>query len=408
MALIDVVKYDGPSDVYAWKFPDQELGTWTQLIVNQSQEAILFKGGKALDSFGPGRHTLSTANIPILNHVINLPFGGKSPFTAEVWYVNKASSIDIKWGTSTPLQIKDPKYNIIVPVRAFGQFGLTIEDSRKFLLKLVGTMREFNREELSRHLRGVVMMNITGILTSYLIQKGISTLEINAFVRDLSTHVEHEIAVELQDFGIKVHNFYFENINVPEDDPSISQLRKVLNKRLEMDVVGYSYQQDRSLSILEGAANNSGGMQPLFMSARIGDSLGNAFGPQMTQVAGAMDVAPPGISCSGCHTTNMQGAMFCSGCGKSLTAPATPPPLTVLPHNCDKCGKPLVAGAKFCAHCGDRYHACPSCGADTPEGSSHCRECGTSLPKPCVSCKETIDGGARFCNHCGAAQTQGG
>lgn len=408
MALIDVVKYDGPNDVYAWKFPDQELGTWTQLIVNQSQEAILFKGGKALDSFGPGRHTLSTANIPVLNHLVNLPFGGKSPFTAEVWYVNKASSLDIKWGTSTPLQIKDPKYNILVPVRAFGQFGLTIEDSRKFLLKLVGTLRQFTRDELTRHLRGVVMMNITEILTSYLLQRGISPLEINAFVRDISTHAERQIAEALQEFGIKLHNFYFENINVPEDDPSIVQLRKVLNKRLEMDVVGYSYQQDRSFNILEGAATNPGSLQPLFMSARLGDSLGGAFGAQMSQVAGAMNAAPQGVACPDCRTTSTQGATFCSGCGKSLAAPAAAKPLSPLQHSCDKCGKPLVAGAKFCAHCGDRYNACPTCGTDTPEGSTHCRECGTSLPKSCVGCKETIDGGARFCNHCGASQTQGG
>ncbi|MHA6482927.1 SPFH domain-containing protein [Paenibacillus sp. strain BS8-2] len=408
MALIEVVKYDGPSDVYAWKFPDQELGTWTQLIVNQSQEAILFKSGKALDSFGPGRHTLSTANIPILNHIINLPFGGRSPFTAEVWYVNKISTIDMKWGTSTPLQIKDPKYNILVPVRAFGQFGLTIEDSRKFLLKLVGTVREFTRDELSKHLRGVVMMNITGILTSYLLHKGISTLEINAYVRDISAHVEREIAVELEEFGIKLHHFYFENINVPEDDPSIAQLRKVLNKRLEMDVVGYSYQQERSLDILEGAATNPGSAHPLFMSARLGDAFGGALGSQMTHVTGAINAAPTGSSCANCHTANLQGAMFCSDCGTSLTAPVTPPPLTVLPHVCDKCSKPLVASAKFCAHCGDRYHACPSCGADTPEGSSHCKDCGTSLPKSCVSCQVTIDGSARFCNHCGAGQAQGG
>jgi len=124
MAIVEVVKYNGTPDVFAWKFPNEQLGTWTQVIVNESQEAVLFKGGQALDIFGPGRHTLSTANIPLLNKVINLPFGGRSPFAAEVWYINKVHSLDIKWGTPTPIQLKDPKYNIFVPLRSFGQFGI--------------------------------------------------------------------------------------------------------------------------------------------------------------------------------------------------------------------------------------------------------------------------------------------
>ena len=84
MAIVEVVKYNGKPDVLAWKYPNEELGTWTQLIVNESQEAVLVKGGKVFDGFDSGRHTLETANIPILNKIINLPFGGRSPFTAEM------------------------------------------------------------------------------------------------------------------------------------------------------------------------------------------------------------------------------------------------------------------------------------------------------------------------------------
>ena len=102
MAIVEVVKYDGNPDILVWKYPSQELGTWTQLIVNESQEAVLYKGGKIFDVFQSGRHTLETANIPLLNKVINLPFGGRSPFTAEVWFVNKLYSLDVKWGTPTP------------------------------------------------------------------------------------------------------------------------------------------------------------------------------------------------------------------------------------------------------------------------------------------------------------------
>ena len=92
MAIVSVVKYDGNPDVFAWKYPDSELGTWTQLIVNESQQAILFKGGQALDVFEAGRHTLSTNNIPFLETIINLPFGGQSPFSAEVWFGSSTST----------------------------------------------------------------------------------------------------------------------------------------------------------------------------------------------------------------------------------------------------------------------------------------------------------------------------
>ena len=154
MAIVEVVKYNSSPDVFAWKYPSEELGTWTQLIVNESQEAILFKGGKALDVFQSGRHTLETANIPILNKIINLPFGGRSPFTAEVWYINKVNSLDIKWGTASPIQLQDPKYSVFIPVRAFGQFGIRIENSKQFLVKLDGTLSVFDKTNILKYFRG--------------------------------------------------------------------------------------------------------------------------------------------------------------------------------------------------------------------------------------------------------------
>lgn len=182
MAIISVIKYDGSPDVFAWKYPNNELGTWTKLIVNESQEAILVKGGQVCDVFSAGRHTLDTANIPILNKLINLPFGGRSPFTAEVWYINKVFSLDVKWGTSTPIQLQDPKYKVFVPVRAFGQFGIQIEEAKKFLLKLVGTLPLFDKGSILKFFRGVYLTKAKDVISSYLVHKNISVLEINAYI----------------------------------------------------------------------------------------------------------------------------------------------------------------------------------------------------------------------------------
>lgn len=151
MALFEVIKYEGTPDMFAWKYPNEEIGTWSQLIVSESQEAILFKDGRAYDVFTSGRYTLETQNIPLLNKVINLPFGGESPFSAEIWFVNKVHSLDIKWGTPTPIQFQDPKYKVFVPIRSYGQFGVQIEDSKKFLIKLVGTLTAFDKETIKHH-----------------------------------------------------------------------------------------------------------------------------------------------------------------------------------------------------------------------------------------------------------------
>ena len=133
MALIDVLKHDQPSDEeFVWKFPSEDLKIGTQVIVNESQEAVFVKGGEVLDILGPGTHTLSTGNIPILNKLINLPFGGDTPFSAEVWFVNKTVKRDLKWGTPSPVPLMDLTLGFPVSIRSFGKWGARISDARPF------------------------------------------------------------------------------------------------------------------------------------------------------------------------------------------------------------------------------------------------------------------------------------
>ena len=167
MAIIDVVKWNGTPDILAWKYPSEELGTWTQLIVAESQEAWLIKSGQPVGPFLAGRHTLDTANYPVLGSVLNIATG-RSPFTAEVWYVNKMISLDIKWGTSSPIQALDPKYKIMLPVRAYGQLGLQVQDTGKFLVKLVGTLSTFDRDRFNDYFRGVIVTRAKDAVAQYL------------------------------------------------------------------------------------------------------------------------------------------------------------------------------------------------------------------------------------------------
>ena len=285
MALIDVIKYDGGKDVFAWKYPNDELKLGTQVIVNESQEVVLFKNGKALDKLGPGRHTLDTDIIPLLRKIINIPSGGQSPFKAELWYINKTHSLTVKWGTPTPIQIQDPQYKILVPVRAFGQFGITIDDSKKFLTKLVGTAHDFNSDTIKDYFRGVYVTKVKDTISQYIVKKKISILQINAYLNELSDFIKEKTQNDFDKYGILLINFYVNDINVPEDDPALIKLKEALAKRAEMDVVGYDYKQERSFDTLQKAAEGGGNsVKNDVMGASLGVGMGAGIGGNMGEM----------------------------------------------------------------------------------------------------------------------------
>ncbi|MDD4280339.1 MAG: SPFH domain-containing protein [Candidatus Sumerlaeales bacterium] len=404
MAIIDVVKFDGPPTIYAWKFPNEELSTFTQVIVNESQEAVLFKGGQALDVFSPGRHTLDTTNIPLLDKLINLPFGGQSPFSAEVWFVNKAFTLDVKWGTPTPIQIQDPKYKIFLPVRSHGQFGLQISDSRKFLTKLVGTISVFTREYMTQYFRGLYLTRAKDAISSYLVKKQITLLEINAYLNELSQFIGEEVKPTFDEYGISISNFYVTDISTPEDDSAVKQLKAALAKKAEMEIIGYNYTQERSFDTLEGAAKNTGGAQAGLMGAGIGLGMGlgvgGTMGGAMGTIAQSINTQPP-VKCPKCGADNLQTVKFCGTCGASLVAPAqAPAPAEQV--KCCSCGKSFPKTAKFCPECGDPYLKCEFCGADRPDTTSPCPECGKAPLAPCPKCgANTNNGTNKFCPDCG-------
>jgi membrane protease subunit (stomatin/prohibitin family) len=328
MAIIDVVKWDEethrdqalnkaqgkpilPMDqVYAWKFNSTELSTWTQLIIHESQEAVVFRGGAMDGPFGPGRHVLKTENLPVIGKLLNLPFG-RSPFTAEVWYTNRAIPLDVQWGTREPIRIQDSKYGIVIPVSAHGQYAVQIENSRKFLVKLVGTMSEFNKDKLKDYFRGLILtIAKTTIAKKMGGNTGLSVLEIATQLTDISDAIKAELNDQLDEFGLKLVNFFVSHIDVNEDDPSIKKLREALAKKAEMDIVGFNYQQERSFNAMEGAAGYTGaqgntmnqfqnkpadgGMAGNMIGLGVGMGVGVPIGQTMgQQFSGAMNTAHP-------------------------------------------------------------------------------------------------------------------
>ena len=278
--IIDRIKYDGPSAVLAWKYPYEDIRLGAQLVVNESQFAILVREGRHLATMGPGRHTLSTANIPILAKLVNLPFGGDSPFTAEVWFFNLAANLNVKFGTPTPIYIHEPKYNVIVPVRAHGQMGLRLSDCRKFLREIVGTMGEMTTASVYESFRGMVVTKLKTLIAETVVSQKISLLEVSTLLDSLSKRCHDSIASEFERFGLSVVNLFIEDISFLEDDPIVQRLRSTVMDRSEFEILGDArYQAKRSLDVMENAANNHGGIGSLF-SAGLGLGLGAGVGAQ--------------------------------------------------------------------------------------------------------------------------------
>lgn len=387
MAIVEVIKYNGGPDVFVWKYPSEELGTWTQLVVNESQEVILFKGGKALDIFESGRHTLDTANIPLLNKIVNIPFGGRSPFTAEVWFINKIHSLDIKWGTASPIQIQDPKYGVFIPIRSNGIFGIKIENSKQFLLKLVGTLPIFNKDNIVKYFKGLYITKVKDSISQYLIHKQVSVLEINAYIDEISQYMKERIEPIMADYGIKLVNFYVNDISIPEGDPAVIKLKDALAKRAEMNIIGYNYQQERSFDTLEGAAKNEGSASAPIMGAGIGlgmgFGLGGNVGGAFGNLAKEVDIANNQShkkECPKCHSKVDLSQRFCGTCGFDTESIST----NNMNQNdmivCTKCSNQISKSAKFCPECGvSMVCKCPKCNAEIEGSPKFCSECGERL-----------------------------
>lgn len=296
MALIDVVKCEVNDRELVYKFPSSDLRIGTQLVVHTGQVAFFVKGGQVMDMFESGTHTIKTSNIPILNKLINLPFGGDSPFQAEVWFINMLSILNSKWGTPTPIQLEDPKYGIIVPVRAFGQYGLRVNEPRKFLETLVGNMTSFSTEKVDQYFRGKMMSFFTNLISNKMNMDNISVLNMNSHLVEMSDYVQLQLAHEFLAYGLSLEGFNIMSINVPEDDVSYQKLKEAKDLAAQIKITGTDiYQMNRSFNVLDKAAANESGNGNL-MSMGVGLGAGVGVGAQMGGIANQVmntNVAPP-------------------------------------------------------------------------------------------------------------------
>lgn len=314
MAIIDVVKWETKDKELVHKFPSEDLRVGTQLVVYSGQTAFFVRGGVITESFEAGRYTLKSENIPFINRAINSIFGNRTPFQAEVWIVNKLAILDSKWGTTTPIQLEDPKYGVIVPIRAFGQYGLKVADPRLLIEALVSNMSTISTDKIDSYFKGKMMSFFTNLISDKITKDNISVLNINSYLSEMSEYVQKSLDVEFAKFGLSLADFNIISINIPENDSSFKKLKQAKEMFVSVNVPGQdTYKLERTFNVLDKSAQNDG-VAGAMMSLGVGLGAGPAVGRAMTENTNSSMYN---------GSTNSQGTQT----PPKLTNSMTPPPV---------------------------------------------------------------------------------
>ena len=225
--IAEIIKYEGDNSTFIWKHPCEDFNSLTQLIVHESQEAIFFMNGQALDLFGPGRYTLETENIPKIGKVLNRTTGDKTPFHCEVYFINKAEQMAIKWGTDSKVQYVDPTYGFPISIGASGEMSLRAEDSRKLLVKLVGTENYLGQQQLIGFFRAFLMTRVKTYIAQVIKANAINIFEIDENLTAFSENIHKLLIPDFADYGIALERFFVTNIVKPDGDRQYEKFKEL-------------------------------------------------------------------------------------------------------------------------------------------------------------------------------------
>lgn len=329
MAILDLIEFpDESGQEMVHRAPEYGSGEFrlgSQLVVRESQAAIFFRDGKALDVFSAGRHTLSTNNIPILSNLFGIPFGGKSPFRAEVYFVSLREFIDMKWGTPQPILFRDTDLGM-VRLRAFGSYSMQIADPQLFVNKIVGQQGVYDTGQIQDYLRNSIVQNLTTILG----QMMQSILDLPAQYNNIAAATRAAVLADFTALGLQLRGFQLTSVTPPEE------VQKYIDQRSSMGAIGNmnQYTQFQTAQAIRDAANNPGGAgeaQGTGLGAGLGMGMGMAMAEQMRQSMQGGGQQQQGQAPQGGQGTVGGGPKFCP-----------------------ECGQPVALGAKFCGNCGHK------------------------------------------------------
>lgn len=252
--LASIIKYEGDNETLVWKHPIEDFNMGSQLIVHESQEAIFFKDGQALDLFGPGRYTLETQQLPLLENLYKLPTDTEGTFHSEVYYINKVVQMAIKWGTPDKVRFIDPLTSTPLEIGASGELNLQVKDSRKLLIKLVGTQggiawgdRDGFTKSVQSAFRPLIANTVKANLPAVIREKQIDLLDIDERVDEISAALLSKLLVGFEEYGLTIPQFYVTHIVLPEDDPNFKRIRELHTVMLQSRV----YQAEAAVKVAQ-------------------------------------------------------------------------------------------------------------------------------------------------------------
>ncbi len=458
---ISVIKYEGPNDVFVWKHPVENFNLGSQLIVHESQVAVFFKDGQALDTFKAGRYTLSTDSLPLLSKLYQIPTGGKDPFYSEIYFVNLTTQLGIKWGTDSKVRMFDPISGLHIELGACGQFNICVSDARRLLIKVVGTTTGLTQNEIfsgdasiagmTGKFKALIINKVKTNLAKSIRENDINILEVDEHLDELSEILKNKINEVLVEYGLMMPEFFITSIVTPDDDPNFrklkeqhaeryllvqqerirqaeaeaAQARKLVEARTqaqeeiiaaqasaeayrlqaeaeaqEMRMKGYTYEQETKRQIgVAMASNESGGTAAASSIVNNMVGLGVGLGV-MGEVAGTVreSLSP--------ESQPQTQSWECPSCHTKVTTGFCPNCGIKKPSegwNCE-CGQKNITTA-FCPNCGSKK---PSEGWNCECGQKNittafCPNCGSKKPSEGWNCEcgqKNIK--TNFCPSCGS------
>lgn len=367
--------FDNTGNIMGQRIPPEgstDIKMGAQCIVRENQVCIFFRDGKALDALGPGRHVLSTMNLPLITKLLALPFGFKSPFKAETVFINMIVFKALGWGTTEPILYRDTEFGL-VRLKGHGRFTIRVVNPLLFVNGLMGTMGTYTTEDCQEYVRSAILTRLLDLLGENLK----SIVDLASMYNELSAAAKVSFADDFSKYGLELVDFFIDAITVPEE------VQKAIDERSAMGVVKNvsgqemnQYMKMKAMTALGDAAKQPGGGIAGPAMAGVGMGAGMGIGmviPGMMQGQQGGGGAPAQtVPCPKCKGMNPAGAKFCSSCGQTLAT-------TV---KCPKCQFDAPEGAKFCPNCGSQFTAagkCPQCQAELAPGAKFCPNCGQKI-----------------------------
>ena len=398
MALIDCASWKPNSNefVFAYRYPETNLSTHTQLIVYESQEAFLFSKGQLMGKFGPGKHTLDTENLPILRSLFGIPFGGKNPFTAEVWSVNKLYPANLTWSIKN-MPVHDADYQTMLPLQAKGQYGIQVSDSEKFLIKMVGTKSVFTESDMLSQAFGEFSSKSKSAIINFMTSQGVGFKRISAHLDSLSEYIKSRLLSFWEEYGLSMSKFYVNEISIDKDTPEGRKISEAIASQASMSITGHTWQQEKMFDMANNAVDQFGNM------ASDNGLLAGVMAMNMMGSGGMGSGMTAGLM----QTHHSQPTFGGGQQGMPMQQGSIQPGIKEV--YCANCSKKHLTTERFCPHCGNEYNPCPKCMSDNPKNARRCVSCGTSLQQQapgaaCISCGAQLPPGVSFCSYCGSPQ----